>query len=145
MCWSFDDDLNDIIPADPKSGYDVLQVLKSRTEFAATGEYARNVEKLRKAYSERRDALLTTLYQYLDGRATWLRPSGGYFVWVTLPSDRDASALLPQAEANGISYLPGSTFFLEAGQGERSLRLAFSRYGSDELVEAVRRLGRTLT
>jgi DNA-binding transcriptional MocR family regulator len=113
-------------------------------EFAATGEYARNVEKLRKAYSERRDALLTTLYQYLDGRATWLRPSGGYFVWVTLPSGRDASALLPQAEANGISYLPGSTFFLEAGQGERSLRLAFSRYGSDELVEAVRRLGRSL-
>jgi 2-aminoadipate transaminase len=113
-------------------------------EFAATGEYARNVEKLRKAYTERRDALLTALSQQLDGRATWLQPSGGYFVWVTLPPGRDASALLPQAEANGSSYLPGSTFYLEAGEGERSLRLAFSRYGPEELVEAARRLGRIL-
>lgn len=112
-------------------------------EFAATGEYARNVERLRTVYTERRDALLSALTQYLDGRATWLRPSGGYFVWVTLPPGRDASAFLPQAEANGSSYLPGNTFFLEAGQGARSLRLAFSRYGSDELVESVRRLGRT--
>jgi 2-aminoadipate transaminase len=113
-------------------------------EFAATGEYARNVEKLRRAYTERRDVLLTALSQELDGRATWLHPSGGYFVWVTLPPGRDASALLPQAEANGSSYLPGSTFYLEAGEGLRSLRLAFSRYRPEELVEAVRRLGRIL-
>jgi 2-aminoadipate transaminase len=114
-------------------------------EFAATGEYVRNVEKLRKAYTERRDALLTALSHQLDGRATWLQPAGGYFVWVTLPPGRDASALLPQAEANGTSYLPGSTFYLEAGEGVRSLRLAFSRCGHEELVEAVRRLGLTLS
>ena len=90
-------------------------------------------------------ALLTALSQELDGRATWLQPAGGNFVWVTLPPGRDASALLPQAEANGTSYLPGSTFYLEAGEGVRSLRLAFSRCGHEELVEAVRRLGLTLS
>jgi DNA-binding transcriptional MocR family regulator len=114
-------------------------------EFAATGEYARNVERLRTAYTERREALLTSLSQHLEGRATWLRPSGGYFVWVTLRSGRDASALLPRAEANGTSYLPGSTFYLEKGDGLRSLRLAFSRYRPEELVDAVRRLGRVLS
>lgn len=114
-------------------------------EFAATGEYARNVEQLRSAYRERRDALLTSLSQHLGERATWLHPSGGYFVWVTLPSGHDASTLLPQAEANGTSYLPGSTFYLGAREGARSLRLAFSRYRPDELVEAAQRLGRTLS
>lgn len=114
-------------------------------EFAATGEYARNVERLRTAYTERRDALLSALSQHLDGRATWLHPSGGYFIWLTLPSGRDASALLPQAEAYGTSFLPGSTFYLEAGAGLRSLRLAFSRYRREELVEAVRRLARVLS
>jgi len=114
-------------------------------EFAATGEYARNVETLRKTYTERRDALLSALSQHLDGRATWLHPAGGYFVWVTLPTGHDASALLPLAETNGSSYLPGSTFYLEAGEGLRSLRLAFSRYRPDELVEAVRRLSPILS
>ena len=114
-------------------------------EFAAAGDYARNVEKLRKAYAERRDALLTSLSRHLEGRATWLHPPGGYFVWVTLNAGQDAAALLPQAEADGSSYLPGSTFYLGSGEGVSSLRLAFSRYGPEELVEAVKRLGTTLS
>jgi 2-aminoadipate transaminase len=114
-------------------------------EFAATGEYARNVVRLREAYTERRDTLLSALSQHLEGRASWLCPKGGYFVWVTLTSGRDTSDLLPQMEFGGINYLPGGTFYLGTGEGTRSLRLAFSRCGPDELSEAVRRLGRTLS
>ena len=45
-------------------------------EFGITGEYAQHVEYLRRAYTERRDALLAALSQHLDGRATWSRPAG---------------------------------------------------------------------
>jgi 2-aminoadipate transaminase len=113
-------------------------------EFGVTGEYARNVDQLRSAYRERRDALLAALRDHLDARATWLSPAGGYFVWLSLLDARDAAALLPLANAEGMSYMPGTKFFVRSQKGSSSLRLAFSRYPPDELAEAIRRLGRAL-
>ena len=67
-------------------------------------------------------------------------PGGGFFVWLRLPEGMDAAALLPRAEAAGVSYLPGALFHNRGG-GTNTLRLAFSLYDPDELVEAARRLG----
>lgn len=113
-------------------------------EFAQTGGYGANVERLRAAYREQRDALLGALATHLPAGSSWTSPRGGYFAWVTLPPGRDARAALADVEAQGASYLPGPTFHLDHAGGERSLRLSFSRYPAAELVEAVRRLGRGL-
>ena len=113
-------------------------------EFMASGDYVRNVERLRDAYRLRRDALLAALTEHLEDRATWLRPAGGYFVWLTLPSGQDAATYLPAVERAGTSYMRGTTFYLGDAQGRASLRLAFSRYPPDLLVEAARRLARAL-
>lgn len=112
--------------------------------YAATGEYAANVERLRAAYRERRDALLEALAEEMPPGTAWTHPAGGYFVWVTLPEDRDARALRVAAEAEGMSYVPGDAFELRPGMGSASLRLAFSRYPPDRLREAARRLGRAV-
>jgi 2-aminoadipate transaminase len=113
-------------------------------EFMASGDYARNVEHLRNSYRQRRDALLSALTEDLDDRAGWQRPAGGYFVWLTLPPGQDAVSYLPAAEAQGTSYMPGTTFYLATAQGGGCLRLAFSRYPPDLVAEAIRRLARAL-
>ena len=114
------------------------------SEFMANGDYARNVNRLRTSYRERRDTLLSALVENLGDRASWQRPAGGYFVWLTLPSGQDAATYLPAAEAQGTSYMPGTTFYLRPGEGSGRLRLAFSRYPPDLLAEAIRRLARAL-
>ena len=113
-------------------------------EFMGSGGYARNVERLREAYRQRRDALLAALTEDVADRATWLRPAGGYFIWLTLPQGRDARTYLSAAEREGTSYMPGATFYLGGGEGGGNLRLAFSRYAPDLLVEAAGRLARAL-
>ena len=114
-------------------------------EFMRSGDYARNVERLREEFRRRRDALLAALSDQLGERASWLRPAGGYFTWLTLAPGQDAAAYLPAAEADGTSYMPGATFYLGTGEGSRNLRLAFSRYAPDRLAEAARRLARALS
>lgn len=113
-------------------------------EFARSGAWTANLERLRTAYREQRDALLGALAEHAPAGTSWTSPRGGYFAWVTLPPGRDARALLADVEAQGASYIPGPTFHLDHAGGVRSLRLAFSRYPAAELVEAVRRLGRGL-
>jgi DNA-binding transcriptional MocR family regulator len=112
-------------------------------EFCANGQFEAHVAGLRAAYRARRDALLTALAASLPAGYDVRVPAGGYFVWVTLPEGLDAAALLSHAEAQGVSYLPGSRFHLD-GRGVSALRLAFSFYSEAELAEAGRRLGATL-
>ena len=115
-------------------------------EFGRTGEYATNVEHLRAAYCERRDALTTALLAELGSEVEWRLPEGGYFLWIALRREVDARALLPRAEAAGTSFMPGPTFFLEPddADGRRSLRVAFTRYPPAVLAEAARRLARAI-
>ena len=115
-------------------------------EFARSGDYATNVEGLRSAYRERRDALLAALSVCLDGRVSWRRPDGGYFVWLTLAPGEDSEALLARAESAGTSFMTGRTFYVAPSpvDGGRSLRLAFTRYAPELLAEAARRLASAL-
>ncbi len=108
------------------------------------GDFDAQVERLRAAYRERRDALVAALREHLPPSCAVDSPAGGFFVWVRLPQGADASALLPAAERAGVSYIPGARFHLD-GAGANTLRLAFSLYGPAELREAARRLGGALS
>lgn len=111
--------------------------------FCDAGEFEVQVARLCTEYRARRDALVAALAQNLPPDCTFDVPAGGYFAWISLPSVLSSDALLPHAEAFGTSFLPGSRFHLDGG-GKDKLRLAFSRYSRDNLVEAAQRLGRAL-
>jgi 2-aminoadipate transaminase len=102
-----------------------------------------HIADLRGVYRARRDAMLAALSEYAPPDVSWTRPEGGFFTWVTLPEGMDAAALLGPATAAGVTYIPGASYFAR-GDGRRHLRLAFSFLPPDELVEGVRRLGRTI-
>lgn len=112
--------------------------------YARKGRYAEHVHRLCSAYRERRDALIAALSDHMPPGTTWTRPSGGYFVWLTLASGVDATELLPKSESVGMSFVPGPAFFGGHSKGFRCLRLSFSRYPPALLREAVARLGRSL-
>ena len=107
--------------------------------LAESGFYARHVERLRSAYAARRDALVGALASGLPETVGLKRPDGGFFVWLTLPAGRSASALLELAQGRGVSFMPGNAFSLTDGL-EANLRLSFSRYGPDQLEEAGHRI-----
>ncbi len=108
--------------------------------YLALGLLADHIERLRTAYRHRRDALLAALAQHLPAGCRWQKPGGGFFAWVQLPEGYDTAALLPAAEAAGVSYVPGARFFTTGG-GARYLRLAFSLLTPEALEEGTRRLG----
>ena len=109
-------------------------------EVCAAGEFEATVTRLRAMYRERRDALAQSLRTYLPPGCRFTVPGGGFFQWVELPEGIDAATLLPRAEQAGVSYLPGSRFYLDAARSN-TLRLSFSLYPPHQLTEAARRLG----
>jgi DNA-binding transcriptional MocR family regulator len=115
-------------------------VLASLLEMGFLDEH---IARVRAVLRGRRDTLMAALARHLPGGCTWNPALGGYFVWVRLPEQLDAAALLPAAEAAGVAYLPGTRFYADGG-GANYLRLSFSLLEPEELEAGAARLGAVL-
>ncbi len=106
------------------------------------GLYDSQIEKLRAAYRERRDVLAETVRAELP-LAEFIKPGGGFFIWLYFPDNVDTQVLRAYAPEHGVDFVHGARFFVEGG-GTNALRLAFSLYPPHELQEATKRLRRAL-
>ncbi|HEV7372846.1 PLP-dependent aminotransferase family protein [Arenibaculum sp.] len=107
----------------------------------AEGGFDAHVARLRPAYRERRDAMLSALGEHFPAEARWTRPEGGMFVWVELPDGLDGTALLERSirEAR-VAFVPGAAFFPDRS-GKNTIRLSFSVNRPERIREGIRRLG----
>lgn len=138
--------------------YDHLACLKQSQDLATSnllqrglaaylnvGRYQEHIDRSRRTYRRRRDALLQAARAYLpSGVRIVAVPQGGLFAWLRLPDGVKASALLPGACAAGMAYMPGTAFFAEPERGEQFIRLNFALQSPAVLAEAMRRLGAAL-
>jgi 2-aminoadipate transaminase len=114
-------------------------------EYLRRYDWRDYVARLNGIYRSRRDAMLRALEEEMPPEAAWTRPSGGLFVWATLPSYIDTTDLLALAsERHEVAFVPGRGAFLD-GRGGDSMRLNFSGVPEAVISEGVRRLGLAVT
>ncbi|GGN25218.1 DNA-binding transcriptional MocR family regulator [Actinoplanes campanulatus] len=109
------------------------------TQYLSTMPWREQLKVYREIYRERRDALLGALDDLMPAGTTWTRPTGGLFVWATLPEGLDSKAMMPRAIAARVAYVPGTGFYAD-GTGRNNMRLNFSFSAPDRLREGIRRL-----
>ena len=90
-------------------------------------------------YKVRRDAMLETLEATFPAGATWTKPGGGFYVWVTLPPEIDTKALMPKAIVSKVAYVPGTAFYAD-GLGSWSLRLSYCFPSPERIRDGVQSL-----
>jgi 2-aminoadipate transaminase len=112
-------------------------------EVIKNGFLDHHVPTIRARYQRQCDAMAEALTRHMPADTEWQRPQGGMFFWLRLPAGCDALALLPQAVAAGIAYVPGSAFYAHAADA-RTLRLSFVTLAPDDIAEGVSILGRVL-
>ena len=112
-------------------------------EYLSTQDWQGQVAAFRGMYRERRDAMLDALVQQMPAGTAWTHPTGGFYVWVTLPGELDSKVLLPRAVTARVAFVPGTAFFAD-GTGARHLRLSYCYPEPDRIREGVRRLGTVL-
>jgi len=112
-------------------------------ELLAGGQIEAGLPVIVARYRERRDTMLAALAEHFPADVRWTRPTGGMFLWVTLPRGIDASDLLPPAVERGVAFVPGKSFFPNGG-GENTMRLNFSNAAPERIREGIARLGSLL-
>jgi len=111
--------------------------------FMKSGGLASHIEVLRRDYQGRRDALLSALAREMPDGVTWTRPTGGFFVWLTLPPQADVARIAARMKEEQVVALPGTECYPD-GRGSHHLRLAFSLQPPERLAEGACRLGRAI-
>jgi 2-aminoadipate transaminase len=106
-------------------------------QFCVSGQIERSIENVRAALHERADTLCEALKRELPD-ARFVKPHGGYFLWVDLPRGTDVGALFEAAAERGVQFVKGTDFVLDGAKS--SLRLAYSGVTPAEIEEGVKRL-----
>ncbi len=110
-------------------------------ELCRSGGLDRNIEFVKGALRERRDALVEALSEQIP-EAEFVVPGGGYFLWLDLAEGTDTTALLAEAKGEGVAFVAGPDFMIDGG--ENSLRLSFASVPPERIPEGVGRISRAL-
>lgn len=113
------------------------------SEYLAKHDWRGQIRQYRDMYRERRDAMLQGLTENMPQGTTWTHPTGGFFVWVTLPQGVDSQKMLPRAVTARVAYVPGDAFFAD-GFGSRHMRLSYCFPTPERIIEGTRRLGEVI-
>lgn len=106
-------------------------------EAIRSGLIEKRLPGIREFYAVRCRAMLEALDRHAPSGWRWTRPVGGFFLWVELPGELDATELLPAAIEGGVAYVPGRPFCVD-GSGGNALRLAFSKESPEKISEGIR-------
>lgn len=112
-------------------------------EYLKMNKLDDHIQKICRTYGARRDVMIDAITEHFPEEASFVKPEGGLFLWMTLPNGMSAKDLLPKAIAAKIAYVYGSPFYPNGG-GEDTLRLNFSNANDEMIVEGIKRLGKII-
>ena len=112
-------------------------------EVVKDGFLTGHIPGIRTLYAGQCQAMLDALTEFFPASATWTRPEGGMFIWVTLPEHIDTMKLLDEAVAQNVAFVPGAPFYANAPQ-KHTLRLSFVTVPPERIREGVAKLGKLI-
>ena len=99
------------------------------------------IVKMRALYSEKCSVMLNAIDEYFPKEVTRTNPTGGLFVWVTLPEQYDSLKLSKVCAERNVVYVPGNTFMVDMDKKCSSLRLNYSTMSNERITEGIKILG----
>jgi len=102
-----------------------------------------HVPGIRALYGRQCALMLDAMARHFPSQVHWNRPEGGMFIWVTLPPGMDSQALLAEAIARNVAFVPGAPFFAAEPRHD-TLRLSFVTVPAERIEQGIAILGQLL-
>ena len=96
-----------------------------------------HVDELNGRLRAKRDAMLTALGENFGSAATWTVPSGGMYIWVTMPEGTDLTGVHGPALDAGVAFQPGHLFAPDGVTGKNCMRLTFGYNSAEEIRDGI--------
>lgn len=104
--------------------------------FLRSGSYEPHVKRICEEYRIKRDIMLDALMDGPIAGLEWVKPMGGYYLWCKLPEGIPHMSLLVNAAERGVSFVPGTAFYLN-GRGGQYMRLNFTYPSREDIPKGI--------
>lgn len=108
-------------------------------EMAKTGFLNKQAKKVSAVYKERMELMYSEVLRIFPDGTQVSRPSGGMFLWITLPEGMDADDLWKKALNRKVAFVPGAPFFPDNPKNN-TLRLNYSNSNLETIKEGMSRV-----
>lgn len=111
-------------------------------EYALTEENgSRPIDAIIDKHNSYLQANCELMLEYLEQfkNISFIRPSGGYFLWLKLNTIKNTTEFLKLCERNKVKFHPGIKFTTDSSLND-CIRLSFSYYNSTDLITGLERL-----
>ncbi|GGY06894.1 aminotransferase class I/II-fold pyridoxal phosphate-dependent enzyme [Massilia dura] len=112
-------------------------------EVIKDGFLDRHIPTIRELYGNQCQAMLDAMAEHFPASATWTKPQGGMFIWVTLPKHINAMELLDEAIKEKVAFVPGAPFYANEPE-TNTLRLSFVTVPPERIRQGIAILGKLI-
>ncbi|MBN2281773.1 MAG: PLP-dependent aminotransferase family protein [Candidatus Marinimicrobia bacterium] len=109
--------------------------------YIEKGMMKETIEKAKKCYKPKKDAMLKSLEKFMPPGVRWSKPEGGMFLWVELPESIDTKEIFMTAIEHDVAYVIGAPFYHD-GRGKNTMRLSYSFPSLEQIREGIERLAK---
>lgn len=113
-------------------------------EFMTKYDYDAHIASLGGIYKKKSDIMTALLDIELAPRVTYNPPSGGLFIWCTLPDQIDMLEFAKKAVERKVAVVPGNAFLVDESQPCNSIRLNYSTPTDEQIEKGMHVLGELL-
>ncbi|MFD1955277.1 PLP-dependent aminotransferase family protein [Paenibacillus thailandensis] len=106
-------------------------------EWLSSGLYAEHLGQMRSSLRDRRDLAEELLRTEFEGIAEWVKPAGGFYVWLRLPQGLSLRELFEDALKAGILLNPGHLY---DGDDDCHLRLSYAYASVSDMRKGMAKL-----
>jgi 2-aminoadipate transaminase len=106
-------------------------------------DYSIYLDSARKYYASKCQVMLDALKKYMPKEVIWTIPTGGMFIWVTLPNYIDTQELYYKALEEKIAFVPGYIFHPWGGKSS-CLRLTYALPTPDQINTGIEKLAQLI-
>jgi 2-aminoadipate transaminase len=109
------------------------------SQFLAKIDFDQHVQYLTSIYRVRKDAMVQSIEEYFGNDVSYHVPEGGFFLWLTFPSNVDTSEFMEKSLKNGVGYLDGKHFYLQNNELNH-IRLSFTFCDEEQIRKGIQRI-----
>lgn len=103
-----------------------------------------SIQKSCELYKHRCGLMLACMDKHFPSSVTYTRPEGGIFIWATIPEGVDSGALMQEAVARKVAFVPGNAFMTDIDRPSHCFRLNYSTMSDEKIEKGIEILGNLL-
>jgi 2-aminoadipate transaminase len=112
-------------------------------EYLRRGHMKRSIARAIERYKPKLETMLAALTKHMPDEVSWSKPTGGMFVWLTLPERIDTKEIFMTAIEHNVAYVIGQPFHCDH-KGTNTLRLNYSFPAIDKIDTGIERLAEAI-